>query len=193
MKSNKILYLFIVVLFVALASCQKEDTDPVNEGIKQRASEIKFTFKVDGVEDKDGKLYSRYYIGSNKGLILESSYSNPTTKKRGSIYFNIADFKGVGTYLIDNSAFLANDFAEGTSSYLTFSHDEDTSISYRLDEDIASAVVKVTTYDTINHFVGGTFEAKNLKPGVVQLQHLSLTDGDFFVGLKTLFEVQGGE
>ena len=178
MKIFSNLFLLIIISILACTSCKKkltDEPDPTFTAIKNHSSEIKFSFKENGII-QDWKMQAQFQTNGDTLVLMTKS----DTESSSFIRITILNFKGAGSYSITkptNTEIISNDivYSSDGSQYPV----KDT-----------ATIVKVLMYDKVNKLIQGTFEAKgldlnhNLPP-----YYMSLTEGEFFIGSQTLHNI----
>ena len=176
MKIFNNLFLIIIATIIVGTACKKKITDepdPSFTAIKNHSSEIKFSFKENGIL-KDWKMNAEFQTsGDTLYLYTQSEPIN------GSFSISIVNFKGIGTYSFTQS------LVGNHSSYFSYTCDGH---GYQIKD--TAAIVKIIMYDTVNKLIQGTFEAKGLDLNHnIPPYYMSLTEGEFFFGSETLHNV----
>lgn len=181
MKNYK--FLFTLVAFIAYlsVSCKKKSDDPVGDNIKAHASEIKFTFKKDGIV-KDWNMYSAYSISNDTIIYISGHETGMDTSESFNITIN--QFKGEGIYNL-----VPVHYSCLSGSVVYFSHHGNITDQYCLFD--SSAFIKIEKFDIVNNFIQGTFEARKL--GFNDSTRISITEGEFYIGRQFLYYAQHGD
>lgn len=180
MKKLNLLFLVISIILLSLIGCKKaEPKNPLAEIIKAHASEIKFSYKKDGIP-MDLKMGVAYSIIHDTTLHIGISVADLGYIPDG-IDITINHFNGVGTYLIEKN--ILGDF--GSHVYYSLNPDSHKNINIVNYMNLNTpAKFIITKYDKTNSLLEGTFEAKDLVG--YEIPSISLTEGEFFISTQTL-------